>query len=77
MGWGEGEEREREKEELSKGGRTSSRRALCHHGGSFPVRRRGGSDGICVGCCQGWEGFSACGGGGGAGFPAPGVLLAG
>ena len=43
-------------------------------GGSFTVHRREWGDGICVGCCRGWEGFSAHGGWGGVGFPTPGVL---
>ena len=45
--------------------------------GSFTVHRREWGDGICVGCCRGWEGFSTHGGWGGVGFPAPRVVLAG
>ena len=48
--------------------------AVVGGGGSFIVRRRGWGDGICVGCCWGWEGFLAHGGWGGVGFPTPGVL---
>ena len=70
--------REREGSFLGVGG-TSGGRALCcrEEMGEFSSPPRGWGDGICAGCCRGWEGFSACGRGGGAGFPAPGVLPAG
>ena len=67
----------RERDELSRGGGNFQwEGSLLSWGrGEFsnPPPRWG--DGICIRCCRGWEGFSACDGGGGAGFPASGVLL--
>ena len=42
---------------------------------SFPIHRWRWGDGICVGCCRGWEGFSTLGGGGGRGSQRRDVAL--